>query len=99
MGDCSSFFFDDAGPKRDQNSAPVRPPASIYSALVRTAQSGEGTAFGALYERYCEPIYRYCLARARSSAEAEDPVSEVFLRAMEALPRYELIAGSRERTS
>jgi RNA polymerase sigma-70 factor (ECF subfamily) len=34
-------------------------------------------------------VFRYCLARTGVSQDAEDLVSEVFLRAMEALPRYD----------
>jgi RNA polymerase sigma-70 factor (ECF subfamily) len=61
---------------------------SADAALVRAAQAGDATAFGELYERYRQPLYRYCLARAESPHEAEDLVSEVFLRAMESLQRY-----------
>jgi RNA polymerase sigma-70 factor (ECF subfamily) len=58
------------------------------AALVRAAQAGDARAFGELYERYRQPLYRYCLARSGSSHEAEDLVSEVFLKAMESLARY-----------
>jgi RNA polymerase sigma-70 factor (ECF subfamily) len=58
------------------------------AALVRAAQAGDAQAFGELYERYRQPLYRYCLARSASSHEAEDLVSEVFLKAMESLARY-----------
>ena len=56
--------------------------------LVRSAQGGEGAAFGELYERHRDAIYRYCLARTGSPTDAEDLVSDVFLRAMRALGRY-----------
>jgi RNA polymerase sigma-70 factor (ECF subfamily) len=56
--------------------------------LVRAAQAGDARAFGELYERYRQPLYRYCLARSSSPHEAEDLVSEVFLKAMESLARY-----------
>ncbi len=58
------------------------------AALVRAAQAGDAAAFGELYERYRHPLYRYCLARSNSPHEAEDLVSEVFLKAMESLARY-----------
>lgn len=61
---------------------------SADAALVRAAQSGDAGAFGQLYERYRQPLYRYCLARSGSPHEAEDLVSEVFLKAMESLSRY-----------
>jgi RNA polymerase sigma-70 factor (ECF subfamily) len=61
---------------------------SADAALVRAAQGGDAAAFGELYERYRQPVYRYCLARSASPHEAEDLVSEVFLRAMESITRY-----------
>jgi RNA polymerase sigma-70 factor (ECF subfamily) len=56
--------------------------------LVETARRGDGSAFGELYERYRDAIYRYCLARTGSSSDAEDLVSDVFLRAMRSLHRW-----------
>jgi RNA polymerase sigma-70 factor, ECF subfamily len=58
------------------------------AALVLAAQAGDAGAFGELYERYRKPLYRYCLARSSSPHEAEDLVSDVFLKAMESLARY-----------
>ncbi len=58
------------------------------AALVLAAQGGDARAFGELYERYRQPLYRYCLARSDSPHEAEDLVSDVFLKAMESLARY-----------
>ena len=62
--------------------------AGADAALVQAAQAGDARAFGELYERYRQPLYRYCLARTDSPHEAEDLVSEVFLKAMESLARY-----------
>jgi len=62
--------------------------AGSDAALVQAAQAGDVRAFGQLYERYRQPLYRYCLARTDSVHEAEDLVSEVFLKAMESLERY-----------
>jgi len=56
-------------------------------ALVRAAQT-DGQAFGALYDRYVQRVYRYCLYRTSSSADAEDVTAQIFLAALEALPRY-----------
>ena len=33
------------------------------AALVLAAKAGDAAAFGELYERYRDPIYRFCLAR------------------------------------
>ena len=62
--------------------------AGADAAFVRAAQAGDPRAFGELYERYRQPLYRYCLARSDSPHEAEDLVSDVFLKAMESLARY-----------
>jgi RNA polymerase sigma factor (sigma-70 family) len=40
-----------------------------------------------LFERYREPVYRYCLSRLRSREEAEDALQTTFLRAYAALVR------------
>jgi len=44
--------------------------------------------FGALYDRYVAPIYRYCYVRLGSREEAEDATSEVFLKALAGLHAY-----------
>lgn len=62
--------------------------AGTDAALVQAAQAGDARAFGELYERYRQPLYRYCLARSGTPHEAEDLVSDVFLKAMESLARY-----------
>jgi RNA polymerase sigma-70 factor (ECF subfamily) len=50
--------------------------------LVLRARAGEAEAFGALYDRYVELIYRYIYYRVGSHALAEDLTSETFLRAL-----------------
>ena len=47
-------------------------------ALVRAAKSGDASAFGGLYERYRDAIYRYCLSRTGTAHDAEDLTSDVF---------------------
>jgi len=56
-------------------------------ALVRRAQT-DAQAFGALYDRYVQRVYRYCLYRTNNAREAEDLAAQVFLAALEGLPRY-----------
>jgi RNA polymerase sigma-70 factor (ECF subfamily) len=57
------------------------------SALVRAAQT-DAQAFGALYDRYIQRVYRYCYYRTNSPPDAEDLTAEIFLAVLEALPRY-----------
>ena len=56
--------------------------------LIAQAQAGSVEAFGELYEKYVELIYRYVLARVNSESDAEDIAEVVFMRAFEALHRY-----------
>jgi RNA polymerase sigma-70 factor (ECF subfamily) len=58
--------------------------------LVALAIKGDGDAFGQLYTRYLDSIYRYVYFRVGDEAEAEDLTEEVFIRAWEALPGYKV---------
>jgi RNA polymerase sigma-70 factor (ECF subfamily) len=57
--------------------------------LARRAASGDRRAFAELYDRHVDLVYRYAFFRVRTAAEAEDVTSEVFHRALVAIPRYE----------
>src|SRR5947209_8330349 len=57
--------------------------------LARRASSGDRRAFAALYDLHVDAVYRYAFFRVRTAAEAEDVTSEVFQRALVAMPRYE----------
>lgn len=50
--------------------------------LVRLAQGGDGEAFGALYDRYVDVVFRFIYYRVNDRALAEDFTSETFLRAL-----------------
>jgi RNA polymerase sigma-70 factor (ECF subfamily) len=60
--------------------------------LVVVAQHGERAAFGALYDRYLPRVYAYCYRLLGDREAAEDANTEVFMRALVALPAYR--AGS-----
>lgn len=49
--------------------------------LVAAAQAGDADAFGELYDRYVDVVFRYVLYRVGDRALAEDVTSETFLRA------------------
>jgi RNA polymerase sigma-70 factor, ECF subfamily len=57
--------------------------------LVEEARSGDSWAFGRLFDHFHEPIYRYIASRIQRPADAEDLTQLVFVKALEALPRYE----------
>ncbi len=69
---------------RDQS---VAAEPATDAVLVAHAQH-DPRAFGELYDRYFDPVYRYCLTRVGDRAEAEDLTSLVFAQALTALPRY-----------
>jgi RNA polymerase sigma-70 factor (ECF subfamily) len=55
---------------------------------VLAACGGDVEAFGALYQRYAERVFRYIAYRVRTPAEAEDLTAQVFLNAWKAIGRY-----------
>jgi len=57
--------------------------------LARRAVAGDRRAFAELYDLHVGAVYRYAFFRVRTAVEAEDVTSEVFQRALVAMPRYE----------
>ena len=57
--------------------------------LVAEARSGDEWAFGMIFGHYHEAIYRYIASRVHRPSDAEDLTQLVFVKALEALPRYE----------
>jgi RNA polymerase sigma-70 factor (ECF subfamily) len=53
--------------------------------LVRAAQDGDAEAFGQLYDRYLDLVFRYAYHRLGDRAMAEDITSETFVRALRRL--------------
>ena len=70
--------------------APAGPPADLerVAALVELAQGGDADAFGLLYERYVDLVYRYVYVRVGSRQVAEDVTSETFLRALRRIDTF-----------
>ena len=50
--------------------------------LVHLAQEGDGEAFGQLYDRYVDTVFRFVYFRVNDRTLAEDFTSETFLRAL-----------------
>ena len=57
--------------------------------LVTRAQRGEVNAIGRLYDRHRESIFRYLWIRLDDRPLAEDLTGDVFMRMLDALPRYQ----------
>lgn len=72
-------------PAPTQPSEPTSVGSSIAEPVVRLverAQGGDADAFGELYDRYVDLVYRYIYYRAGGRVLAEDLTSETFLRAL-----------------
>src|SRR3954447_24672701 len=57
--------------------------------LVAGAKRGDTEAFGRIFDEYAGPIYRFIASRVSRPSDAEDLTQLVFVKALEALPRYE----------
>ncbi len=57
--------------------------------LVLDAQAGDAWAIGLIFDHYHLPVYRFIVSRVQRPADAEDLTQLVFVKALEALPRYE----------
>jgi RNA polymerase sigma-70 factor, ECF subfamily len=57
--------------------------------LVRQAQAGDAWAYGRIFDHFHLPVYRYIASRVQRPSDAEDLTQLVFVKALEALPRYE----------
>lgn len=56
--------------------------------LIQKIQQGNSQAFGQLYERYANRVYRYLILRHNNAAEAEDLTAETFIKAFQHIYRY-----------
>jgi len=55
--------------------------------IVALARS-DPAAFAQLYRRYVDTVYRYCVHRLGTREQAEDATSQIFLKALAALPSH-----------
>jgi RNA polymerase sigma-70 factor, ECF subfamily len=63
--------------------------AREVESLVWLAIRGDADAFGKLYDIHLDTVYRYVYYKVRNNSEAEDITALVFLKAWEAMPRYQ----------
>jgi RNA polymerase sigma-70 factor (ECF subfamily) len=78
-------------PPGDDDAPDYAPPegdTAITHALVERAQAGDAEAFGELYDRYVDLVYRYIYYRVGTSQLAEDLTSETFLRALRRISSF-----------
>jgi RNA polymerase sigma factor (sigma-70 family) len=54
--------------------------------LARRAAGGDRRAFAAIYRRYQEDLYRFCLAIVGNSQDAQDALQSTMVQALRALP-------------
>lgn len=57
--------------------------------LVEAARNGDSDAFAQLFDHFHGPLYRFIVSRVQRPADAEDLTQLVFVKVLEALPRYE----------
>jgi len=62
-------------------------------ALVKAAQAGDMAAFGELFDRYYDVVYRYVLFRMGDRSFAEDVAQETFVRACRHAGSYDARRG------
>ncbi|HLY49126.1 MAG TPA: sigma-70 family RNA polymerase sigma factor, partial [Solirubrobacteraceae bacterium] len=71
-------------------ATPVRPLGLARMSdelLARSVARGSERAFTVVYERYAQPIYRYCRSIVRNDADAQDALQSTFTSALVALRR------------
>ena len=80
-----------AQPER-QTVWPARPApddaAAEVWALVEKAQSGDAEAFGRIYDRYMDTVFRFIYFRVGSRPLAEDLTADTFLRALKRIGSF-----------
>jgi RNA polymerase sigma-70 factor (ECF subfamily) len=68
-------------------SLPTPAPTTDDDIVLVAQAKRDRQAFARLYRRYVEAVYRYCYRHLGSQEDAEDATSQVFTRALTALPR------------
>lgn len=68
--------------------APDDPSAEVW-ALVERAQAGDGAAFGLIYDRYLDTVFRFIYFRVNHNRPlAEDLTADTFLRALKRINSF-----------
>jgi len=72
-----------------QAERPVSDPSREDERELVALAKRDPRQFGALYDRHFQQIYRFVYSRVREQTAAEDVTSEVFMKALKAMPRYQ----------
>lgn len=56
--------------------------------LIQEMKKGDSEAFGVLFDKYYDKVYRYCYRRLTDREFAEDMTQEVFLRVLKSIGSY-----------
>ena len=68
---------------------PTAPDRAAVRVLVDRAKEGDAAAFGEIFDRFQPEIVRYLAHRTGNIDTAEDLAQQVFLKAWQAIPRFE----------
>ena len=74
-------------PKYPARPDPTDAAAEVW-ALVERAQAGEAAAFGLIYDRYVDTVFRFVYFRVGNRQLAEDLTSDTFLRALKRIGSF-----------
>lgn len=76
-----------AGPPVKSRPDPTDAAAGVW-ALVERAQAGDAEAFGQIYDRYLDTVFRFIYFRVGNRQLAEDLTSDTFLRALKRIGSF-----------
>ena len=76
-----------APPRYPARPDPLDPAAEVWQ-LVERAQAGDDGAFGQIYDRYVDTVFRFVYFRVGNREVAEDLTSDTFLRAFKRIGSF-----------
>ncbi|GAA4247067.1 hypothetical protein GCM10022255_021480 [Dactylosporangium darangshiense] len=92
LGGARTDTLTETGPREPAPPQPTRPergdPAAEVWALIERAQAGDGSAFGLLYDRYFDTVFRFVYFRVGNRQLAEDLTADTFLRALKRIGSF-----------
>lgn len=74
-------------PNPQSRPDPTDPAAEVWN-IIERAQNGDGAAFGLLYDRYFDTVFRFVYFRVGNRQLAEDLTADTFLRALKRIGSF-----------